>query len=310
MRFVIDETSWNFNGLDPGLCVEVLEEVLDCIEFVQSQGHVCCRSDELFNMPIRDGRSFYELYHADSPIPIPRVVRERIAAVFSHLQEWEDWPASLDVIIAGNVPEFAPSIAWAHQQTTRCPTNAVACISHPVRRTSGQVDVTVAAVTTSIWFVSDERDSERFFRWLIAETTETPEGMRALSASAFLGLDFVEGAFNGIKTMSKPYRVLVPTIVRHLAALSDEGARIFSGPLDRVPAEFGPFGVNISDENGETKSNRSARVARTRTVHGETRVFWWHTKLERHQDRIHLCPQKVGIGGRILVGIFCHHLTV
>jgi hypothetical protein len=310
VRFVVDETSWNFDDLDPDLCVEALEKVLDCIEFVQARGHGCCRSDELFNMPLRDGRSFYELYHEDSPIPIPPEVRERIAIVFSHLPEWEDWPTSLDAAVAGGAPEFAPSIAWAHMQTTRCTAAAVACISHPIRRAIGLVEVTVAAVTTSVWFVSAERDTERFFRWLIEETTKNPEDMRALSTSAFPGLDFVEGAFNGIKGMSVGYRGLVSTIVRHLAALSDQGARIFSGPWDRVPAEFGRFGVDISDENGETKNNRTARVERTRIVNGETRVFWWHTKLERHQDRIHICPEKVSGGGRILVGIFCHHLTV
>lgn len=310
MRFVVDETSWNLNDLDPVLCVEALEKVLDCIEFVQAQGHGCCRSDELFNMPIRDGRSFYELYHEDSPVPIPPEVRERIAVVFSHLPEWEDWPTSLDAAIAGDAPQFAPSIAWAHKQTTRCTARAVACISHPIRRPIGMVEVTVAAVTTTIWFVSEERDTELFFRWLIKETTESPEEMKALSASAFRGLDFIDGAFNGIKDMSTGYRSSVSVIVGHLAALSDEGVRIFSGSWSRVPAEFGRFGVDISDENGATKSNRTARSERTRIVNGEARVFWWHTKLERHQNRIHICPEQVRHGGRILVGIFCRHLTV
>jgi hypothetical protein len=310
MRFVIDETSWNFDGLDPELCVEALEEVLDCIEFVRAHGHGCCRSDELFNMPIRDGRSFYELYHEDSPIPIPPEVRERIATIFSHLQEWDDWPTSLDAVIAGGASEFAPSIAWAHQQTTRHAANAVACISHPIRRNSGIIEVTVAAVTTAIWFVSKERDTELFFRWLITETTRTPEEMKSLSGSAFHGLDFVPGAFNGIKDMSVGYRNLVSVIVRHLSALSDDGARIFSGPWDRVAAEFGRFGVDISDENGGTKNNGTARAERTRIMNGETRIFWWHTKLKRQEDRIHLCPEKVRDGGRILIGIFCRHLTV
>jgi hypothetical protein len=44
-------------------------------------------------------------------------------------------------------------------------------------------------------------------------------------------------------------------------------------------------------------------------VNGETRIFWWQTELERHQDRIYICPLKIRDGGRILVGIFCHHLT-
>src|SRR5271166_3854792 len=164
--------------------------------------------------------------------------------------------------------------------------------------------------TASVWFVSSARDAEYFFRWLIVEATVNPDEMEALSASAFRNLDFVTGAFNGIKSMSKPYRKLRQIIVVHLGAFSDEGARIFSGAWDRVPTEFGSLGVDISDENGDTKRNRIARIQRTRTVAGEQRVFWWHTRLERDRDRIHICPEKVRDRGRILVGIFCRHLTV
>jgi hypothetical protein len=314
MRFVIDETSWNFDGLEPSLCLEALEEMLDRIDDAQHQGHGCCYSDDLFNMPVRDGRSFYELYSDDTPLQIPPEVRTRIAAAFSRLRTWQEleapWPVELNAAIAEGGPEFAPSIAWAHAQAIRGAARAVSCISHPIRRVSGPIDVTVAGATAPLWFVSASRDVERFFRWLISEGTDNPDGMEAFSASAFRNLDFVEGAFNGIKSMSKPYRELRTRIVRHLAAFSDEGTRIFSGPWDRVPAEFGPFGVDISDENGTTKSNRRAQIERTRTVNGEMRVFWWHSKLELDRDRIHICPERVRQGGRILVGIFCRHLTL
>lgn len=314
MRFVIDETSWNFDGLDPDRCVEALERMLDCIDDVQLQGHGCCYSDELFLLPIRDGRSFYDLYHDGSPIPIPPNVRERIATAFGRLRVWQDldtpWPESFEAAIGGGMPEYAASIAWAHAQTTRNPAQAVACISHPQRRQSGEIEVTVAGTAALVWFVLTIRDTERFFRWLIIKTTTRPDQMEALSTFGFRGLDFVKNAFDGIRNMSKPYRELAPAIVKHLAALSDEGARIFMGPWIRVPAEFGPFGVNISDENGETKRNGRAKAERTIVVDGEERIFWWHSKLEPHQDRIHICPEKVAHRGRVLVGIFCRHLTV
>ena len=251
----------------------------------------------------RTGRPFRSLIN----------VRERVAAAFARLPAWQDWdapwPESFDAAIAEGLPEFAPSIAWAHRQTISSKASSIACISHPIRRVSGKADVIVASEVAPVWFVSASRDSENFFRWLIIETTVNPDELAALAPFAFQGLDFVEGSFNGIKAMSKPYRTLVPTVVKHLAALSDDGARIFSDDWARVSAEFGSLGIDISDENGETKGNRVARIERTRTVNGEPRIFWWHTKLERHQDRIHLCPLKVRDGGRILVGIFCHHLS-
>jgi hypothetical protein len=314
MRFVVDETSWIFDGVEPETCIDALETMLDRLDDARELGHGCCYSEDLFSVAVRDGRTFYELYDADSPIVIPPDVRQRIAVAFNHLPVWQElsdpWPNSFDAFVGEGGVEYAPSIAWAHAQTLLSAASAVACISHGVRRESGLVDVTVSSRRAPVWFVSQPRDCERYFRWLIVKSTANSDEMEALSASAFRSLDFVAGSFNGIRRMSKPYVSLVPVIVRHLAALSDEGKRIFSGPRDRVAAEFGPFGVDISDENGNTKSNQRARAERTLVVNGETRIFWWHSKLERHQDRIHICPEKIREGGRILIGIFCDHLTV
>src|SRR5271166_4534369 len=143
MRFVIDETSWNFDGLDPAACIEALEDMLDRVDDALAQGHGCCYSDDLFHIPVRDGRTFYELYDDGSAVHISPDVRIRVAAAFGRLQAWQDldapWPEDFYVAIAGGIPEYAPSIAWAHRQTMRGPAVAPACISHPIRRASGRV---------------------------------------------------------------------------------------------------------------------------------------------------------------------------
>ena len=53
-----------------------------------------------------------------------------------------------------------------------------------------------------------------------------------------------------------------------------------------------------------------ARADSTDGFEGADLICWWHTKLERYVDRIHLCPDLVASGGPIVVGIFCQHLTV
>ena len=161
---------------------------------------------------------------------------------------------------------------------------------------------------TTLWFVDDSQNYCDFFRWLILKTTNKPVEMEKIAPSAFPSVDFVEGIFNGIKNMSKPYREIVEPLVHHLGALSDHGKRIFLGPWDEVAAKFGALGVNVSDENGKTKGDSDARKERTIVINGTNIVFWWHSKLERHQDRIHLNPDKIANGGRLLVGIFCRHM--
>ncbi|BDV41210.1 hypothetical protein GURASL_01330 [Geotalea uraniireducens] len=312
MRFVIDETSWRFNGLLADECTEALETMLDLLDDAEEQGLLACYSEDLFSIRVLGDKCFYDLYEAESPIPISWEIRERIATIFGKLQKWQElplpWPPAFEVRIGEGAEEYAPSVAWAHEQTVHDPTNAIACVVFPTGRQFGSIPVEVDSKVSTQWFVANSQSYRDFFRWLIVTTTKNPAEMEGFAPSAFPTVDFVAGAFNGIKNMSKPYRELVRPLVLHLSAFSDHGSRIFSGPWQRVSAEFGALGVDISDENGNTKGDRVARQKRTIAVNGTDIIFWWHSKIEPHQDRIHIYPDKVSSGGHLLVGIFCLHL--
>ena len=312
MQFVIDETSWRFTGLVPMECIEPLESLLDRFDDVISDGHTLFYSDELFNIPVWGDKTFYDLYSPGCPLSIPREVQERMSSTFSGLLKWQEiesnWPESFEIQVRNAPIEIAQSVAWAQKQTIEKPSRPVACAVFPGGRESGFLPVTVERTVAQIWFVKDQNDYCRLFRWLIVSTTTNQAEMQKIAPSAFPLLDFADGAFNGIKDMKKPYRDLVQVLVHHLGVLSDHGLRIFQGRRQRVAAEFGALGVEISDENGKTKSDRLARRARTIEIGGIDTVFWWHTKLEPHQNRIHLNPDDVGNGGRLLIGIFCDHL--
>ncbi len=287
--------------------------MLDQLEDAHEQGHLACYSEDLFNTSVWQDKTFYDLYSPDSPIPIPRDVQERIGSIFCGLPKWQDleseWPPSFEIQVDGAPKEVAPSIAWAHKQTSPKSAHSVACLVFSGGRKSGCLLVDIDSQKTNLWFVANSQDYCDFFRWLIVETTDKPSEMERFAPSAFPSLYFVDGVFNGIKGMSKPYRDLVRPLVHHLGTFSDHGRRIFEGPRDQVAAEFGALGVDISDENGNTKSNHDARVERTINVEGIDTIFWWHSKLEPHQDRIHINPEKIATGGQLLVGIFCRHLT-
>jgi hypothetical protein len=312
MQFVIDETSWRFTGLVPVKCIEALESMLDRVDDINDEGHTICYSDALFNMPVWEDKIFYALYSPECALFIPREVQERIAITFNTLLKWQDIdsedPTSCVIQIEGESAEVAPSIAWAHKQTMNDRLRPVGCVVFPGGRSSGLRSVIVNEKSTSLWFISDQKEYSYCFRWLITSTTTNHNEMKTIAPSAFPSLDFADGAFEGIKRMTKPYRDIVDTLVQHLGVLSDDGQRIFQGRRQSVVAEFGALGVNISDENGNTKSDRLARRARTIEVNGVETLFWWHTKIEPHQNRIHLNPDSAGHGGRLLIGIFCDHL--
>lgn len=313
MRFVVDETSWRFDLLDPDTCVDVFETMLDQLDSAQEQGNDACYSEDLFYTKVLENKCFYDLYADDSPIHIPQEVRERISTIFSRLAKWQDsspdWPASFDVEINGSPKEEAPSIAWAHKQSSDNTANAIACLILHGGRQSGIFNVAVDETEAPLWFVDDGHHYVGFFRWLIINTTYNSVQMEALASSAFPSVDFAPNAFNGIRNMSKPYNELVEYLVVHLGVLSDHGKRIFSGPRAKIAPEFGSLGVNVSNENGRTRANHVARNERTIAIDGSDIIFWWHSKLERNRDRIHFYPDKIQDGGHLLVGIFCRHLT-
>ena len=312
MRFVIDETSWRFDALEQGICIEALETMLDLIDDANEQGHSTCYSEDLFSIAIWQTKSFYDLYEQDSPIFIPWEVRERIASIFGRLSRWQDidlpWPSAFDVQVNQGSKENAPSIAWAHKQTKQDKAHTVACLVFPSIRSAGYLPVTVASCTENLWFIGDHQNYYSFFRWLITDTSKNPSEMEAFALSAFPLIDFAPGVFNGIKSMSKSYREIVRPLTKHLGVLSDHGKRIFSGSWSNASAEFGSLGVDLSDENGNTKGNNEARKERTININGMDIIFLWHSKLEPNKDRIHFYPDRIPTGGRLLVGIFCYHL--
>ncbi|NTZ82561.1 hypothetical protein FCJ61_05980 [Burkholderia metallica] len=310
IRLVVEETSWRFDDIPAPDCLEALEILLDRIDDAYAEGHDSCYSEDLFDVFVLGDRRFFDLCNEDSPLLIPADVRERIASIFGRLPRWQELslPDSFDVFVETGAAEFAPSIAWAHAQSADEPGNGPACLVFEPARATGCYRVTVQNRTCDMWFVSSRQSYNNYFRALIERFSSSPAEMEALSHSAFPDLDFRAECFGGIKDMSKPYRELAKPLVHHLSALSDHGARVFSGPREQVAAEFGALGVDISNENGNTKSDREALNERTKVVNGADVVFLWHTKLERHCDRIHLSADGLSTGQRLLIGIFCQHL--
>lgn len=312
IRFVLDERSLSLDGLAPSAGVEVLEQFLDRIDDAALDNREVLYSSEFFETPILGELCFWDLCDPTSPIVLPKEVQERAAAAFGTLARWdegEDWPADFNVSVNGEAAQNLPSVAWAHFRNSNPHSEIIACISSSTRGYTGFHDVLNSAVSRPVWFLETDRDAEFFYRWVSSEHSGSPAGLAEFALASFKNLRFVEGCWTGIRAMTGQYRDLARVIVEHLGALSDEGQRIFSGPWQQAPAEFGSVGIDISDENGGTKQNGRARQERRIIVDGNERFFWWHTKLEPHQNRIHIWPDDVPTGGKIIVGIFCHHLT-
>lgn len=313
IQFIVDGKSIDLNDLEVDFWIEIIEKLLDQIEGLISDGYSVYFGEDLFETPLLGEKTFWELFGPTSSILLKNEILERSSAIFGRMQRCSEvgvpQEKDLKVYINNDQVEVADSIAWAHRQVVASGMPFVACICAKGRRQTGISSVIVSGEKQSIWFAESAQDIEKYFRWLIAEYANTEGEIERLARSAFRRLEFIHNCFSGIKGMSKPCRQLAPIISKHLSVFSDEGERIFAGSWCKAPTEFGFFGINISDENGKTKRNQTARKERLRIIGGEELFFWWHSKIEPHQDRIHIYPNKVLNGGKIVVGIFCRHLT-
>ncbi|MXN53143.1 hypothetical protein GR158_18700 [Shinella sp. AETb1-6] len=312
IRFVLDETSIRLDGLSAAAGIEVLELFLDRIDDAILAERAVFYSSDFFETALLGERCFWDLCDPDSPIELPKEVQERAAAAFGTLACWdetEEWPVNFGVEVDGQPVRHIPSVAWAHLNNANPQAEIVACISSATAGYTGIHNVMANGAERQVWFLETARDTELFYRWICSEHSRSPADIALYAEHSFKQLKFVEHCLHGITAMTGQFRDLAPVIARHLGLLSDEGQRIFSGPWQQVPAEFGSLGIEISDENGNTKQNGNARRERRIIVDGAERWFWWHTKLQPHQNRIHICPDDAPAGGAIIVGIFCRHLT-
>lgn len=311
-RFAIDERSFRLAGLQAADVAPAIRALIGLVRELISTGHGVCFDPDMFNLPVWGGLTFYELFSAEE---IDLSVDDEIEATtyFSPLLRWDEvggaMPSTLDLTVANGPVETSGTIAWAHAQAPM-KLRSAACIACSATRPLGLNDVTLAAGGKErVWFVDDMSGVQAYFRGLLSIHATAPSDFADLAPDAFPALDFVSNSFGGIKNMSRGLPQIAPDLVRHLAALSDHGEEVFRGAWINAPAAFGANGVNLSDENGKTKQNKVAKRERTKMISGKEISFWWHSKIEADRDRIHFNPDAVPGGGRILIGIFCRHLT-
>ena len=306
MRFVVDESSWDFTGHANDAIQLALEAFLERLSTAREREEAVTKSRTIFEQ--KD--ACRALNGNDDLTRERRDLRVRLKTGLDRLTDWDDtedpWPDN--VVIAGTVLPLAPSIAWAHA-STRCG-KATACLPLFLANRHGALAVVVAEATIPVWFVNNETEHVRFGRDAIVVEDADEDGFAQLAASAFPNLRFVDGLWGGLGNLSRPYRDVRADVILHLGVLSDHGKEIFKGPRGEIAGRFGGHGVEISPENGKVLSNNDCMKARTREYAGKQLEFVWHTKLLHHIDRIHIHQGNADSGNCIIVGIFRDHLML
>jgi hypothetical protein len=313
MRFVIDESSW-MNATEYADAVpDAVDALLERLDVARERREQLAKHPDIYEADIGGGHKLYSvLFDLECPLPLERDVVALLRLALDRSGTLDDAGlSSYDVTIAGS-SRLAPAVAWAHAQ--RSENRAVAVLSLPLDHSpQGECEVVVAGLARQLHFVTSEKQHRAFFRDVIRVEEAAEDDFEALAPSAFPTLGWADGVWRGLGDFGKPYRDLRDVLVVHLGVLDDYGAELFTTWQSTDFRQIGPrlsaLGAEASDENGRTKQYKAAEKDRTRRYQGREYVFWWHTKLQRHEDRIHFLhiPGNPPPHGRIVIGIFNKH---
>ncbi|PRQ06576.1 hypothetical protein [Enhygromyxa salina] len=321
IRHVIDESGLRLDGApadDAAAVADVIDEFLDRLETAKQRDERVLRSlNDIWDAPVTEEVKFYELvYDSDPAVPLDLDRRRRLLIAIDRVPSWDEQPELVDLV---NVLEvsvdgelvFAPSLALAH--ACRQLSRAVGCLNFESSGRSGLLQVEAEQLARDLHFVVDERTHVELFRDAVGIESMDEAAFEANVRSAFPCLRWVDRVWRGLGKFKRPYTEHRGILVKHLSTLNDVAAQLFNElsatSPEQISAGLGAHGVNASDENGRTKSDKKASKDRTREFEGEDHVFWWHTKLLPDTDRIHFKWLRSNDDGpgTIVVGIFIDH---
>ena len=329
MRFVLEESSWSWDGQDREGFIERLEQLLDRTDVARERGEAFAASTELLRQQVHGHELSDLLFNTELPLSLPPEVGQRVAALLGSLTLWderEQWPG-LEVRIGGAEPVLSVSGAFAHARTEAGV--ATACLALP-GKVSGPQEVVMDGLPVQVHFVVDEATHRAFFRHALEVERVDERGLEELAEHAFPDLYFCDGVWRGLGEMEGGYARVREALHQVLGVLDDHGAWVFtdeSGRLSRndpapsdaerqpvtnqlVGRRFQQWGYEVAPEKPNVREDGACRRARERMLGRRTLYCEWHYKFERHTNRLHLHPPVPESGNRVVVAILHGHLPL
>lgn len=328
MDFVLEESSWAWDGREPAAYVERIERLLDRLDVARERGEEFTASGGLLEQRLAGERRLADvLWSADNELELSHDVRERITALMHQLRFWDEdgvYPA-LDVVIDG-VEVFSPSAAYAHAQAAAG--EATACLPLP-GRWRGPRTVVVGERSERVHFVCDETSHRGFFRDRIA-AKKVEAAVEPLASHAFPDTYFVDGVWRGLRDFEGGYTRVRESLLDFLARFDDHATWIYSDTTGRLTrgetapshgaaqaitnllleGRFAALGLLVSPEARDVHETARPRRERERTIGGRVLYCEWHFKIEKHTNRVHFHGPVPESGDRPIIAIFHKHLCL
>ena len=326
MRFLLDETGLKLGELSAREVRDVLETFAEVVERVHQDDEApvqmlrAARDEVVWReLSLLDLLTSRDL--SSTELTLLRDVRIRLLRALEKMPAWDDevTPDALDVQLDGEELS-AMTLAWAC--SLKQGGEAVGCLVLTTAGRAGERELRCQGRTARLHFIATLSDYLDFLRASLLVEAQDVHRFMERAPRAFPSLVWRDGVKAELRThKSSFFDERLEVLIRHLGVLNDFGARIFhtaTDPRDRV-SQLMPLGVNASSESGRAKASKKATQDHTRPWNGQHLQFWWHTKITPGDGgRIHFLhvppsttmPDDEHPHGRIVIGIFTHHLTV
>jgi len=328
MRFVLEESSWAWDGNDRVAYIERIEQLLDRLDVARERDEPYAASSELLRQQVLGTSELSDLlWNQDLPLNLPPEVSQRVAALFNSLAYWDDetnWPA-IEMSINGRTV-VSPSTALAHTKVTE--RFATACIPLP-GTFRGRCEVVVDGRSAQVHFVVDESSHREFFRDAFDVERPNEARLEELARHAYPDLLFLDGVWGELRHFDGGYARVRDALHRLLAVLDDHGAWVFTDKTGRlspndplrdkefsksvtdqlIQQRFIGWGFDVAPEKPNVRDDGVCRRARERVLGSRTLYCEWHYKFG-YVNRAHIHPPVPESKGKVIVAIFRDHLPL
>lgn len=311
--FVVDESSWiRANPSDPTFG-KALQDFIDLVDAIREKNIPLYRHSDIHSTYINNDIPIYSfLWESQHGDLIGHDGLELISLAFDRCLIIDEAEFALDDYVAtiDGSEYLSPGTCWAHLRS-----KSGVSVSPVALYGLGGINkhrVEVGGNAQEIFFTFKECDIQLYFRHAALFERFDEATLKDYAGHAFPRLDWTDDAWQGLKVhkgliLGKHY----DDTFKHLCVLNDVGCEFFCRYTDNeeISRNLSAVGVSASTENGNTRQDNAARIARTKRYKNEDHEFWWHTKLSWNAGRIHFkhMPPKDSGCGVIVIGLITDH---
>lgn len=307
-RFVVDESSFDFGGLDARRLGDLIHRFNGALEELSTLHTVAVSPFWIDTECGEGGPSLYEILY-ESVDPHGHDERLLMGSLMDRCPSWDTGLAGLADQVG--IGEAAPGTAWSlgYALWHGLRGHRVACLTFPLPGPTGWHPVTAEGQKTDVYLLADTAALPGFWRELFARENVSEHDFFDRVGEAFPDLVFAESLT--FRKFDGAYAELRDWVVHVLTVLHDHFAHALvahPGNTRFVQQELGSHGLTLSPESVNTRSKKKVMKQREVDHEGETYLCEWHAKQHPARNRVHFSLPEQRLGNRVLVGIFVDHL--